>query len=60
MGKGDFGVLMTGIVLPLLVLIGVIAIIIASGLWKVLLVIAGVILLFIILALILGGADKLR
>lgn len=49
MDERDFGTLMTGIVLPLLVIIGVIAIIIASGLWKFLLVIAGVFLLFLFL-----------
>ena len=56
MGKGDFGTIMTGIVLPLLVIIGIIAIIIASGLWKFLLVIAVVFLLF----LFLFGSDELK
>lgn len=49
MDKEDFSALMTGIVLPLLVIIGVIAIIIASGLWKFILVFAGVFLLFLFL-----------
>lgn len=56
MDKEDFSALMSGIVLPLLFIIGIMAIIIASGLWKILLIIAGVFLLF----LFLGGWDKLR